>query len=225
MTEHLPATDLPATHAPADASRADRALAPVRRVMRLAGLVLIAAMIGLPALQVVLREAVGVSFIGAEELTRFSLICLVFITFPYVIASGASIRFEEIIQLVPAPVRHAVQVLIALSGTVVLGIAAASVVVATLRNLNNATPTLGIPYWIFFSAAFLGLLFAAVECLLQFWKALRGRPLYVAFADEAAADDMAALEAALIAQSDLGSAGRTTSPAPGPSPSTGRRAP
>ncbi|HEX2555634.1 MAG TPA: TRAP transporter small permease [Microvirga sp.] len=210
------------THAPADATAADRMLAPVRRFMRLAGLVLITVMIALPALQVFMREALGFSFIGAEELTRFALICLVFITFPYVIASGANIRLEELILFFPAGLRRAVHVLIALSGTVVLGIAAAAVVVATLRNLNNATPTLGIPYWIFFSAAFLGFLFAAIETLLQLWKALARRPLYVAFADEAPPDDMDALEAALLAQSDLAAADRAPET---PSPATGAHRP
>jgi TRAP-type C4-dicarboxylate transport system permease small subunit len=211
------------THAPADASRADRALAPVRRVMRLAGLALITVMIALPALQVFLREVIGLSFIGAEELTRFALICLVFITFPYVIASGANIRLEELILFFPARMRRAIHVLIAASGTAVLGIGAASVAVATLRNLNNATPTLGIPYWIFFSAAFLGFLFAAVESLLQLWKALQSRPLYVAFKDEAPPDDMDALEAALIAQSDLQASGSRSPDVPERSPSPERR--
>jgi TRAP-type C4-dicarboxylate transport system permease small subunit len=68
--------------------------------------------------------------------------------------------------------------------------------------MNNATPTLGIPYWVFFSAAFLGFGLASVESGLQFWKALRGLPLYVTFADEAPAEDMAALEASLLAQAN-----------------------
>jgi TRAP-type C4-dicarboxylate transport system permease small subunit len=160
---------------------------------------------------------IGVSFIGAEELTRFTLICLVFITLPYVVASGSNIRLEELIQFLPRPALRAIHIVIATSAGIVFGIAAASVAVAMLRNLNNATPTLGIPYWIFFSAAFLGLLLAGVESLLQAWKAVQRRPLYVAFADEAPPDDMDALEAALLAQSDLVAAGRehTSSPSTG----------
>jgi TRAP-type C4-dicarboxylate transport system permease small subunit len=153
---------------------------------------------------VVLREVLQTPFIGAEELTRFMLICVVFVTFPYVVASGANIRLEEIANGFPNAVRSALQVLIAASGTVAFGIAAASVAVATLRNLSNATPTLGIPYWVFFSAAFVGLLFASVECGLQLWKALTRRPLYVTFADEAPPDEMDALEAAIAAEADRG---------------------
>ena len=203
MSEIVP-SDLLAreNYAPADAFAPDRALAPIRMLLRWASLALIAVMILLPAIQVVLREVLDTPFIGAEELTRFMLICVVFVTFPYVVASGANIRLEELAHLFPKGLRRGIQVVIAASGTIVFGIAAASVAIATLRNLSNATPTLGIPYWIFFSAGFLGLFFASIECALQLWKALTSRPLYVTFADEALPDDMDALEAAIVAEAD-----------------------
>jgi TRAP-type C4-dicarboxylate transport system permease small subunit len=190
------------THAPAGTYAADRILAPVRQLARLVALVLIAVMILLPAIQVVLREIVGIPFVGAEELTRFMLICIVFVTFPYVVASGANIRLEELLGLLPRAPKRMLLVVIAASGAVAFAIGAVGIAVATMRNLNNATPTLGIPYWVFFSAAFAGFLLASVECGLQFWKALKGYPLYVTFADEAPADDMSALEASLLAQAD-----------------------
>jgi TRAP-type C4-dicarboxylate transport system permease small subunit len=167
-------------------TRADRMIEPVRLVFRIAALALLAVMIAMPAIQVVLREVVRAPFIGAEELTRFMLICVTFITFPYVASSGANIRMEEFIQGLPEQIRQPLHVLITGTGVIGFGIAAYSVAVATLTNLNNATPTLGIPNWIFFSAAFLGLLFAAVEYMIQFVKALRGRDLYVTFAAEQA---------------------------------------
>jgi TRAP-type C4-dicarboxylate transport system permease small subunit len=180
----FPEAAVPADREPDGRLAVDRALAPVRRLFRWLGVGLLAAMLALPALQVLLREVIRQPFIGAEELTRFMLICVVFITFPYVVSSGANIRMEELLQALPARLRRRLHVLIAASGTAVLSTAAVSVAVATLRNLNNATPTLGIPYWIFFGAAFLGLLFAAVECAVQLYKALRRRPLYVTFAEE-----------------------------------------
>ena len=173
------------SYASADATAPDRALAPLRRVLRWASLVMVAVMIALPAIQVVLREVLELPFIGAEELTRFMLICVVFVTFPYVVVSGTNIRLEEGLLLLPKHLQRGIHVAIAATGAVTLAVAAAAIAVATLRNLQNATPTLGIPYWVFFSAAFLGLGLASVESGLQFWKALRGLPLYVTFADEA----------------------------------------
>jgi TRAP-type C4-dicarboxylate transport system permease small subunit len=187
-----------------DASAPDRALAPLRRVLRWVSLALVAVMIVVPAWQVVMREVFNLPFVGAEELTRFMLICTVFVTLPYVVVSGASIRLDEIVHLLPGPVQRTVRVAVAVTATAAFAAAAFSVAVATLRNLQNATPTLGIPYWIFFSASLIGFLAAAVESALQAYKVMTGRPQFVAFPDESAPDDIAALEAALVAEADRG---------------------
>ena len=52
------------------------------------------------------------------------------------------------------------------------------------------TPTLNIPYWIFFASGFLGLTLAAVEFALQTLKAWRHDPLYVTFAQEQPSEDV-----------------------------------
>jgi TRAP-type C4-dicarboxylate transport system permease small subunit len=121
----------------------------------------------------------GADFVGAEELTRFMLICVVFVTLPFVVSSGASIRMEEILQSFPTRLRHGLRIAIAGTASLAFATASYSVGIATLSNLHNATPTLGIPYWVFFSAAFLGLLIAAIECAIQLVKIIRGRDQYV----------------------------------------------
>jgi TRAP-type C4-dicarboxylate transport system permease small subunit len=168
-------------------SRFDRILEPVRRLFRWAGVLLLAVLISLPVMQVVLRQF-GSPFIGAEELARFMLICVVFVTLPYVVSSGAAVRMEELLHALPHRLRRGLRIVIPITGALGFGAAAVSVAVATMRNLDNETPTLQIPYWVFFSAAFLGLLFAAVECAAQFVKACRDDPLYLTFAAERSPD-------------------------------------
>jgi TRAP-type C4-dicarboxylate transport system permease small subunit len=56
--------------------------------------------------------------------------------------------------------------------------------VAIGTNLDNATPTLRIPYWIFLGAAFISFTMSALECGIQFVKAIQDRPLYVTFPQE-----------------------------------------
>jgi TRAP-type C4-dicarboxylate transport system permease small subunit len=162
----------------------ERALVPARRLLRWLGLALLALMITLPVLQVGLRAFTHVSFIGAGELTRFMLICVVFVALPYVVASGASIRMEELTATLPRFLRQGLRVVVTATAVLAFAVAAWSVGLATWRNLNNATPTLGIPYWVFFSAAFVGLLLAAVESVLQLLKLLRGQDPHVRFAEE-----------------------------------------
>jgi TRAP-type C4-dicarboxylate transport system permease small subunit len=178
-----------ATPPPEDEARLDRALRPVRKMFRWAGIALLIVMISVPALQVGLR-VFGISIIGAGELTRFMLICVVFITLPYIISSGANIRMEEFAALAPSRIQFILKFLVAATGAIAFTFAAYSVGLATYRNLNNATPTLQIPYWIFFLAAFLGLLFAAIECAVQLIKLLRGRDLYVSFNEEQPPEDL-----------------------------------
>jgi len=186
----MPDTSYPQPSAsPGERSALDRTLEPLRKALRRAGVALLFVMIALPAVQVFLRAVVGSPFVGAEELARFMLICVVFITLPYVVSSGSSIRMEEILSALPRALQRPLRVLGAGVAAVAFGIAAWSVAIATLRNLDNATPTLGIPYWVFFSAAFFGLFVAAVESAVQLVKALGDRPLYLSFAEEQPPDE------------------------------------
>jgi TRAP-type C4-dicarboxylate transport system permease small subunit len=178
--------DVPIT-APAIDSRhyaVDRGLEPLRWVFRWGSLAMLVAMVALPFIQVVAREIFATPIVGAEELARFMLICTVFVALPYVVSAGANIRMEEFLGFLPGGLVRAVQLLIAATAVVAFAIAAVSSVVAIRSNLDNATPTLGIPYWIFLGAAFVGLTMTTVECAVQFAKALRRQPLYVTFPQE-----------------------------------------
>ncbi len=186
MTSHASTMDaLPATAA-VDSRHfgVDRALEPLRWVFRWGSLAMLVAMVSLPFIQVVAREVFASPIVGAEELARFMLICTVFIALPYVVSAGASIRMEEFLGFLPAGLVRVVQLAIAATAVAAFAIAAFSSLVAIRANLDNATPTLGIPYWIFLGAAFTGLTMTTVECAVQFVKALRGQPLYVTFPGE-----------------------------------------
>lgn len=171
-------------------SALDRAVEPLRKATRRFGLVLLFVLIALPAMQVFLRTILHQPFVGSEELTRFMLICVVFVTLPYVISSGTNIRMGELASMLPRGAQRFLLVLGTGMAVAAFGIAAYSVAVATLRNLHNATPSLGIPYWIFFSVAFFGLFFSVVESAVQLVKALGDRPLYVSFADEQSPEEI-----------------------------------
>src|SRR5690606_18904071 len=112
---------------PEDATLADRLIRPGRRVLRVLGLLLLGVMVALPVLQVVLREFTTLTFVGAGELTRFMLICVVFVTLPYVVASGVSIRMDELAEELSGFWRRGLRVLISASGAIGFGIAAWSV--------------------------------------------------------------------------------------------------
>ena len=162
----------------------DRAVEPLRWVFRWGSLVMLLAMVTLPFIQVVSREIFSSPIIGVEELARFMLICSVFFALPYVISAGASIRMEEILSMLPAAVIHLARIAAGAICTATFAAMGVASLIAIGTNLDNATPTLGIPYWIFLGAASVSFAMATLECGIQLVKALQARPLYVTFPQE-----------------------------------------
>lgn len=162
----------------------DRAVEPLRWIFRWGSLVMLVAMVSLPFIQVVSREIFSTPIVGVEELARFMLICSVFLALPYVISAGASIRMEEILAMLPDRVIFGAKLGAAAICTATFAAMGMASFVAIGSNLANATPTLGIPYWIFLGAAFVSFAMATLECGIQLVKVLQGRPLYVTFPQE-----------------------------------------
>lgn len=162
----------------------DRAVEPLRWVFRWGSLVMLALMVLLPVIQVVTREVFGNPVIGADELARYMLICTVFIALPCVVAGGANIRMEELLSLCPASFISIAKLVISVVAIVTFATVTVASAVAISKNMNNATPTLGMPYWLFFGAAFVSFSMTTLECVIQLIKLLQDRPLYISFPQE-----------------------------------------
>lgn len=162
----------------------DRAVEPLRWLFRWGSLVMLAAMVALPFIQVVSREILGLPIIGVEELARFMLICSAFLALPYVISSGANIRMDEFVGMLPAGIMRVAKLAAAAVSTATFGAMAVASLIAIGTNLDNATPTLGIPYWIFLGAAATGFTMSTLECGILLVKTVQDRPLYVTFPQE-----------------------------------------
>lgn len=133
-------------------------------VLIVAGLVLV------PMAQVVMRGVFTLPFIGAEELTRFLLICLVFCAYPLVVEHGENIVMGEFKAAMPRPVRAVVNVTISFTAIAVTAFIAYVTAANISKNLMNATPTLGIPFAIFLGAALFGFAAATIVHLLHLRK-------------------------------------------------------
>jgi TRAP-type C4-dicarboxylate transport system permease small subunit len=162
----------------------DRAVEPLRWVFRWGSLLMLVAMVSLPFIQVIAREIFGMPIIGVEELARFMLICSVFLAVPYVVSAGASIRMEEIRAMLPPRIIHGLKLTAAVICTATFGAMVVASLIAIGTNLDNATPTLGIPYWIFLGAAVLSFSMATLECAVQVIKVAQDKLLYVTFPEE-----------------------------------------
>ncbi|UJW77146.1 TRAP transporter small permease [Rhizobium sp. SL42] len=140
------------------------------RVLTAVVAVLVAGLVLVPTAQVVMRNAFTLPFIGAEELTRFLLICLVFCAYPLVVQNGENIVMGEIKAALPARLRAVVNVSISVSAIAITGFLAWVTATNISKNLSNATPTLGIPFWIFLGATLFGFAGAVLVHLIHLRK-------------------------------------------------------
>lgn len=147
----------------------------MRKAVRRASFVLLAALIVTPLVQITMRGVFNVPLAGAEELAKYFLICLTFVAAPYVTAEGGQIRMEEFQALVPAKPRWAMQLLIEAAGVAFFAVLLVASVVTVSRNMNSVTPVLEMPFWLFFAPLVVGSLLLAVETLAMLIHTWRKR--------------------------------------------------
>ena len=143
-----------------------KALEGARRAIRWLSLALLALLVATPLLQIVMRGIFNLPMAGAEELTRYFLICLVFVASPWVTQMGGQIRMEEMQAMIPAKPRWVLQMLIDVSGIVLFAVILAAGIVTIRNNLDNQTATLEMPFWVFMAPLVIGSLMLVVETLV-----------------------------------------------------------
>ena len=147
----------------------------LRKAVRRASFVLLAALIFTPLAQITMRGVFNVPLAGAEELAKYFLICLTLLAGSYVTREGGQIRMEEFQFLLPPKPRWILQLVIEISGIAVFGVLFVASVVTVTRNLNSVTPVLEIPFWLFFAPLVVGSLLLVVETLAMLVHTWRRR--------------------------------------------------
>jgi TRAP-type C4-dicarboxylate transport system permease small subunit len=140
------------------------------RILSAITVLLLAGIVIVPTAQIVMRGLFGLPFIGAEELTRFLLICLIFASYPLVVEAGENIVMGEIKSALPEGIQSVINLAISVSAVAITLFFAYVTFANISKNLNNATPTLGIPFWIFLAATLFGFVGAAVVHLVHLRK-------------------------------------------------------
>lgn len=147
-------------------------------ILALRGLccLLLFGLIAMPFAQIILRGVFNVPMAGAEELTRYFLICLAFMGGALVSVEGGQIRMEEFQAMLPERIRYLLQLLIDAAGVAVFAYMSYAGVTTILNNLRNQTATLEMPFWLFMAPLALGFALLALTEALALRRALtRGR--------------------------------------------------
>ncbi|MBL8323675.1 MAG: TRAP transporter small permease [Rubrivivax sp.] len=138
-------------------------LRALRAVLRWVCFALLALLIATPLAQIVMRSVFNVPMSGAEELTRYFLICAVFVAAPLVTFGGGQIAMEEVQARIPARPRWWLQMAIEVAGIAFFGLMAVAAAVTISNNLRNQTATLEMPFWLFMAPLVVGMALLALE--------------------------------------------------------------
>jgi TRAP-type C4-dicarboxylate transport system permease small subunit len=152
-----------------------RLLNATRTAVRVASLLLLAALVITPLAQILMRGVFNVPMAGAEELARYFLITLTLLAASYVTEQGGQIRMEEFQGLLPPRPRWFLQLGIELAGIAMFAVLCVAGVMTILKNLSNQTATLEMPFWLFMGPLAVGALLLAVETAAMFVHTLRRR--------------------------------------------------
>lgn len=147
----------------------------VRKVVRGASLLLLAAVVITPLAQITMRGIFNVPMAGAEEMTRYFMIALAFLAASYVTQQGGQIRMEEFQVFLPPRPRWILQLVIEAAGVAVFTILFVAAVVTTWRNMNSVTPVMEMPFWLFMGPLTAGALLLAIETAVTFGHTWRHR--------------------------------------------------
>lgn len=152
-------------------------LTALRAAVRWISLALLALLVITPLAQIVMRGVFNVPMSGAEELARYFLITLTFLSASYVTREGGQIRMEEFQGLFPPRPRWLLQLAIELAGIAMFLIVCSAGAITILNNLDNQTATLEMPFWLFMGPLCIGAALLAIETaatLIHTWR--RRRP-------------------------------------------------
>jgi TRAP-type C4-dicarboxylate transport system permease small subunit len=113
-------------------------------------------------LQVVLR-AFDIPMTGADEFERYLLIFLVYISLAYAARTSGHIKVDFVQEKMPRVLQKIVRNFVNILTTCVFAAIMISALITISTNLANKTPTLGIPFIVFFFPTVLGFILATIQ--------------------------------------------------------------
>lgn len=129
-------------------------------------------LIGMTILQVVLRTVFNYPLIGTEELARYFLISIVFLSIPLTTKSDEHIKMIEIRKMFPEKSQKIICFLSEAGAAFVFIVLAFSAAIALKNNIGNRTINLGIPSVIFLAPTVIGFIGSAVYSIINLKNAI-----------------------------------------------------
>ena len=144
---------------------------------RVAAMLLLALMCALVVGQVIGRNLFDTGMPWADELSRFCGVAIVFLCIPLLALRGQHVAVDMVPMMLPDRYRRWVSLVVELLVLGFAGLALWALYAFLGRAWKFATPTLGIPNWVFYAPAIIGFALLAVVTMTRLAALLSGRPL------------------------------------------------
>jgi len=124
-------------------------------------------------IQIILRSVFNIPLVGVEELSRYFFIAFVFMGLSYSYRMDGHIKLEGIGKYFPRKVKKNINLAIEILSVFVFAIIAFSAVYTMTSNYESTTPTIAIPFWIFFLPTIIGFTLLTAEHLKKVYQTLK----------------------------------------------------
>ena len=129
-----------------------------------------------PVTQIISRS-LSVPFIGAEEMSRYLLIALVFLGSPLAVWMGGHIAMDQFQRFFPDQINNWLRFVITTSCVFVFGYLTISGASLIIKMHANTSPALEVPFWVVMTPVAVGFLFLTTEYAVKLVNVLKNRAL------------------------------------------------
>lgn len=147
-------------------------LEKIRFILQIVTSLILILLVVTPVTQIILRLLL-VPFIGAEEMSRFLLIALIFLGSPLAVWMGGHIMMDQFQRFFPKQINNWLQIIISAVCVFVFGYLTISGISLIRKMGANTSIALQIPFWIVMTPVALGCLLLTIEYVVEMTNRLK----------------------------------------------------
>ena len=138
----------------------------IRFILQIVTSLILLLLVVTPVTQIILRF-LSAPFIGAEEMTRYLLIALIFLGSPLAVWIGGHITMDQFQQFFPKRCNAWLRIIIAASSILVFGYLTVSGTSLIMKMYANTSPALVVPFWVVMTPVVVGFLLLTIEYAVE----------------------------------------------------------
>jgi TRAP-type C4-dicarboxylate transport system permease small subunit len=138
----------------------------IRFILQIVTSLILLLLVVTPVTQIILR-LLSAPFIGAEEMTRYLLIALIFLGSPLAVWVGGHITMDQFQRFFPKRFNVWLRIIIAASSVLVFCFLTVSGISLISKMYANTSPALVVPFWVVMSPVAVGFLLLTIEYAVE----------------------------------------------------------